>query len=103
MSIGAYKPMITNMNIAKYSKAGLMPDYDPTMSRPLLLKKSQVKYLKGKSLEKGLTIVPLMVYSNNRFIKVEIAVCRGRKTYNKKEVLKKRDVDRDLKRTLKKI
>lgn len=97
------KPMITNMNIAKYSKAGVLPDYDPTHSRPLLLRKSQIRYLKGKSQEKGLTIVPLVVYTNNRFIKVEIAVCRGRKTYDKKEVLKKRDTDRDLKRTLKKF
>lgn len=97
------KPLITNMNIAKYGKAGPLPDYNPTESRPLLLKKKQIDYLKGKSLEKGLTIVPLMVYTNNRFIKVEIAVCRGRKTYDKKEVLKKRDTDREIKRTLKQI
>jgi SsrA-binding protein len=97
------KPTIINMNISKYPQAGVLPDYDPTQTRELLLHKNEISYLKGKSQEKGLTIVPLMVYTNNRFIKVEIGVGRGKKNYDKREVIKKRDLDREVKRTLKNI
>jgi len=92
---------LTGAHIQKYKMAGLMPDYDPERRRKLLLHKKQIQYLQGKSLEKGLTIVPLKVYTNDRLIKVDIGIGRGRKLYNKKEYLKKRDVDREIDRTLK--
>jgi len=95
------KPMLTGAHISKYAPAGPLPDYDPERSRPLLLKKKQIDYLKGKSMEKGLTIVPLLVYTNNRFIKVEIGIGRGKKTFDKREAIKKRDTEREIQRTLK--
>jgi len=93
---------LTGAHISKYGPSGNV-DYEPDRSRKLLLKKKQIRYLAGKSQEKGLTIVPLSVYTKNRFIKVEIAVGRGRHKYDKREVIKKRDTDREVKRILKKI
>lgn len=92
---------LTNANITKYKEAGALPDYEPTHSRRLLLRKREIRYLQGKLAEKGLTIVPLSVYTKNRFIKVEIAVGRGKKQYDKRETIKKRDTEREIKRSLK--
>lgn len=93
--------ILTNANITKYKFAGNLEGYDPTQSRKLLLKKKEIRYLRGKSEEKGLTIVPLKVYSKNRLIKIEIAVARGKKLYDKKETLKQRDTEREIRRSLK--
>ena len=95
------KAGIAKMHIGKYEPAGAQGEYDPTRWRPILLHKKQIAYLLGKEQEKGLTIIPLMVYTISRYIKVEIGICKGRKTYNKKEIIKKRDTDRELKRALK--
>jgi len=92
---------LTNAHISKYKPAGKLEDYDPERSRRVLLKAKQIRYLQGKSQEKGLTIVPISVYTRQRFIKLEIAVARGRHTYDKREVIKKRDLDKEVKRTLK--
>lgn len=92
---------LTNAHITKYKMAGALPDYDPDRSRRLLLHKKQIRYLTGKSQEKGLTIVPIKVYTKDRLIKIELGVGRGRKSFDKREVLKKRAVDLDIKRGLK--
>jgi SsrA-binding protein len=92
---------LTNTQITPYSHARLPPDYDPAQPRKLLLHKKEIDYLRGKSQQKGLTIVPLKVYTKNQLIKVQIAVAQGKHTYNKKETLKKRDLEREYKRTLK--
>ena len=95
------KAFVLNMHINKYNPAGPMPDYDPTRSRPLLLHKKQIAYLQGKTMEKGLTIVPLRVYTKERYLKIEVAVARGKKTFDKREVIKARDVKREIQRGLK--
>lgn len=95
------EPMITGMHITKYKYSGHLTDYDPTRSRKLLLRKKEIAKLYGKSQEKGLTIVPLSVYTKGRYIKLEIAICRGKKTHDKREALKKRDTDKQLRRALK--
>lgn len=92
---------ISNMHISKYKPAGHLPDYDPDQWRELLLHKKQINRLLGKMTEKGLTIVPLKMYTKGRLIKIELGVCKGKKTYNKREILKKRDTDREIQRTLK--
>ena len=95
------KAWLTNAHITKYQPAGPMPDYDPTANREILLHKKELKYLQGKTMEKGLTIVPLSVYTKLRFIKVQIGVGRGKKLHDKRETIKKRDTEREMKRTLK--
>ncbi|MEK7213383.1 MAG: SsrA-binding protein SmpB [Patescibacteria group bacterium] len=92
---------LTNAHISAYQQAGKLLDYDPTHSRRLLLHKREIKYLQGKAHEKGLTVVPLKVYTKNRLIKVELGLGRGRHKYDKRDLLKKRDLDRETKQTLK--
>lgn len=88
-------PMLTGAQIAPYKSAGIIKDYDPTVSRKLLFSKKEIYYLKAKAQEEGLTIVPLKVYTKARFIKLEVAVARGKKTYDKREAIKKRDFERE--------
>ncbi len=92
---------LTNAHISAYKAAGPQPEYDPTHSRRLLLHKREIDYLRGKTQEKGLTIVPISVYNRGRFIKVEIAVARGKHQYDKRETIKKREVEREMKRLIK--
>ncbi len=95
--------LLTNAHISKYKNAGNLDSYDPTKSRKLLLKAKQIAYLQGKSQEKGLTIVPLSVYTKGRRIKVEIGVGKGKKKYDKKETKKRRDIEREAQRSIKEI
>ena len=74
---------------------------DPIRERELLLKKTELDHLIGKSKEKGLTLVPTKLYTKNGLIKLEFALARGKKLHDKRETIKRRDIDRDLKRTLK--
>lgn len=82
-------------HIAKYPKAGPLPDYDPERSRKLLLHKKQLDTLRGKREEEGLTVVPLRAYMRDGRIKLEVAVARGKKQYEKRETIKKRELDRE--------
>lgn len=88
-------------HISKYQKAGPLPDYDPTRPRKLLLHKKEIKSLIGKLQQKGLTLVPLKVYTKNNFIKLEFGVGRGKKKFDKRQTIKKRETDRQIQRTLK--
>lgn len=88
------------MHISPYGKAGPLPDYNPTRPRKLLLKKKELIYIYSKIQQKGLTIIPLKVYTKLSKIKVEIGICRGRKKYEKKEVIKKREVERQIRETM---
>ena len=87
--------------ISKYRFAGKLPDYDPTRLRKLLLRKKEISRLLGKIQEKGLTLIPIRVYTKANLIKVEIALGRGKKKIDKRETIKKREVDRDLRRRMK--
>ena len=91
---------LLNTHISKY-KYSTLKDYEPERSRKILLNKKQIAYLTGKMQEKGLTIVPLSVYTKGRKIKVEIGIGRGKKQYDKKRVLKERQEGRDMRRALK--
>ncbi len=81
--------------------AGGLSDYDSQRSRKLLLKKSELKYLIGKSQERGLTLVPLRLYSKGNLVKLEIGVGRGKKKYDKREAIKKREFERKISRLVK--
>ncbi|PIR03820.1 MAG: SsrA-binding protein [Candidatus Magasanikbacteria bacterium CG11_big_fil_rev_8_21_14_0_20_39_34] len=95
------EPMITGLHIPKYKYSGHLKEYDPERSRKLLLSQKQIAYIQGKSQEKGLTIIPLSIYTKGRYIKVEIGVCRGKKTHDKRRVIKKRELDRETRRAIK--
>ena len=92
---------LTNAHISRYKHAIPNPSYDPTRSRPLLLHKKEINALKAQTQEKGLTIVPLNIYTKGHLVKVRIGVARGRHQYDKRDVLKKRANDRDARIALK--
>ncbi len=92
---------LMNMQIPPYQVGNTPLDYDPTRTRKLLLSKKQIKELVPADGRKGLTLVPLSLYSKGRLIKVELAVVKGKKNYDKRESIKKRDVDREMSREYK--
>ena len=89
-------------NIHPYQPKNAPPDYNPERWRKLLLKKSEIKYLIGKSKQKGLTLVPLKLYTTRSGkIKLEFALVRGKKKFDKREQIKKREIERKIERILK--
>ena len=90
-----------NVHIAPYSN-GSISNVDPDRKRKLLLHKREIRLLEQKTREKGLTLVPLSMYfSENSLVKVELAVGRGKKSYDKRESIAKRDAQRDIDRAMK--
>ena len=93
---------LVGVHISAYKPAsGMLDDYDPLCSRVLLLNKKQISALIGKLKQKHLTLAPLSVYSKSGIIKVELGLARGKKQYEKRESIKKRDIERDIGRKLK--
>tara|TARA_Y100001935_G_scaffold249244_1_gene247523 strand:+ start:444 stop:884 length:441 start_codon:yes stop_codon:yes gene_type:complete len=92
---------VLNMFIPPYQAANTPKDYDPYRNRKLLLTKKEIATLQGHEAQKGLTIVPISVYNKGRNLKIDIAVARGKKKYDKREDLKKRTAKRDIERSLK--
>ena len=91
---------LLNMFISEY-KEGNIFNHEETRTRKLLLHKNEIRKINDKIKIKGLTIVPLKVYFVRGKAKVEIAVARGKHTYDKKETIKQRDIDREMKKSLK--
>jgi SsrA-binding protein len=88
-------------NISPYQPKNAPPDYNPERSRKLLLKKSEIKYLIGKSKQKSLTLIPLKLYTTKSGrIKIGFAIAKGKKRFDKREQIKKREVERKIKRAL---
>ena len=92
---------LINANIPPYQVKNAPRDYDPLRNRRLLLTKKEIGELGGNEKNKSLTIVPLSVYNKGRKIKVEIALVKGKKKYDKRETLKKHDTDREIRRQMK--
>lgn len=92
---------VRNMNINEYSK-GSIYNHEPKRDRKLLLKKQELKKLINKLKDQGLTIIPLRMFiSKSGYAKLEIALSKGKKIFDKREDIKKRDVQRETSRTLK--
>ena len=89
-----------NLYIAPYRYATIKPP-DPLRTRKLLLHKREILRLMGKVKEKGYTLIPLRVYFKNGKVKVEIALARGKKARDRREELRQRDLERQLRRELK--
>jgi SsrA-binding protein len=92
---------LNEAHISRY-KLSSRKDYDPTRKRKLLLHKKQILKIEQAAKEKGKTVVPLELYLKGGLIKVEVGICRGKKLHDKREVLKKRAQDLEIKRQLKK-
>ena len=92
---------LTHASVPAYKFAGNISNYDPTRPRKLLLKKSEINTLLGKSRSAGLTLVPIRVYTKKRLIKLEFGVGRGKKKYDKREDIKRKESKRKLDRAIK--
>lgn len=91
-----------NLYIAPYAMGNRENPEEPTHERKLLLHRSQIEKLKAKTVERGLTLIPLKLYFNKRGIaKVELAVAKGKKLWDKRTDIKKRDAERDIDRAMK--
>ncbi len=91
---------LLSLHISEY-KQGNINNHVPTRDRKLLMNRSEIRKLIGKTKEKGLTLVPLRLYFKNGRVKVEIALAKGKKVYDKRADIAKRDFQRDQERKIK--
>ena len=89
-----------NVNISAYSHRGYA-DHEPLRQRKLLMHRNEIRKLIGKTTEKGMTIVPTRMYYKSGRVKVEIGLAKGKKDYDKRETIKKREVDRETRAAVK--
>lgn len=96
------EPFARNIHVSPYKPAaGQQTDYNPTRRRKLLLHKKEISRLEKQLNTSGITIVPLDFHLRNNRIKVTIGICRGKKKHDRREELKKRSQDLDIRRALK--
>lgn len=93
--------VLYNTHISPYAEASYL-NVEPTRERRLLLRKNQIRKLAGQLAQRGFTLAPLKVYFNERgFAKIELALCKGKKLYDKREAIKRREMELGLRRALK--
>jgi len=92
---------LINAHIPPYQPANTPIDYDPYRNRRILLTKKEIRELGDTENSKGLTLVPISMYNNGYKVKVEIAIAKGKKKFDKRETIKKRESDRNIRRFLK--
>jgi SsrA-binding protein len=88
---------LVNLHIPAYEKASIDP-HNPLRPRKLLLHKNQIRRLLVRTQERGLTLIPLQIYFRGQVAKVELALARGKRKYDKREAIAKREADRDMER-----
>ncbi|UPA18304.1 SsrA-binding protein SmpB [Borrelia puertoricensis] len=91
---------LENLHIAKYKEGNLF-NHEEIRHRKLLLTKKEIQKLKKFKEKEGYTLVPISIYLNNSLIKVELGVCKGKKLFDKREVLKQKSIKKDLNREIK--
>src|ERR687884_97031 len=89
-----------NVNISPYSHRGYA-DHDPLRRRKLLLHRDEIRKLIGKTVEKGMTLVPVRLYYKNGRVKVALSLAKGKKDYDKRETVKRREADRETRAAMK--
>ncbi|MDD5341633.1 MAG: SsrA-binding protein SmpB [Patescibacteria group bacterium] len=92
---------LTNAQIPPYKAAGPLPGYDSKRSRKLLLNKKELDYLRGKTEQSGLTMIPLSLYTKDSKIKLEFALAKGKRKSDKRQTIREREAKRDISRALK--
>ncbi|MBE5752887.1 MAG: SsrA-binding protein SmpB [Clostridiales bacterium] len=92
---------VKNMHVALYDKSDAFSTKDTRRDRKLLLHKSELSKIAGKINRQGYTLVPLKLYFKDSLVKIEIALCKGKHTYDKKQSIAERDVKRDTERAIK--
>jgi SsrA-binding protein len=90
------EPFLIGVKVPPYQPNNAGANYPEGRERKLLLNKKEIDYLLGKTKTKGFSLIPLKIYENNGRIKLEFALAKGSKKYDKKEKIKKRDIQRDI-------
>lgn len=98
ITIRGNEAFLVGMFIPPYQENNTPKKYDPYRNRKLLLKKDEILELEKTEKAKGLTIAPISVYNKGKYIKVDIAVAKGKKKFDKRETLKKKNTLRDIER-----
>ena len=101
ITIRGGEAFLIGANIPAYQPANAPEDFNPLRNRKLLLTKKELKTLSDIEAKKGLTIVAIAVYNAGRKLKLEIGIAKGKKSFDKRDSIKKRDTDREIRRTLK--
>lgn len=101
ITVRGNEAFVINMQVPPYQPSNTPKGYDPLRNRRLLVTKKEIERLTKEEAQKGLTIIPISVYNKGRKLKLEIAIARGKKKYDKRETIKKRDTDREIRRSLK--
>ena len=91
---------VYNIHINPYRNRGYS-DHEPTRKRKLLLHGQEIRKLIGKTVEKGMTLVPVRMYFKNGRVKVAVSLAKGKKEYDKRETIKRREVDRETRSAIK--
>lgn len=91
---------LSNVHISPYEQGNLF-NHDPLRTRKLLMHRKQIDRLIGETKNTGVTLIPLKIYIKNGFAKVLIGIAKGKKQYDKREDLKRKDINREIDRTLK--
>ncbi len=99
--IRGQEPYLIGAKIPAYQPKNTPSDYNPEQLRKLLLNKKEINYLLGKVNERGFSLIPLKVYEQHGRIKLEFALAKGKKKFDKKEKIKKKDAQRDIQRQFK--
>ncbi len=94
------EPFLVGIKVPPYQPNNIGSDYNDSRERKLLLNKKEIDYLIGKTKIKGFSLIPLKIYENNGRIKLEFGLAKGKKKYDKKEKIKKRDNEREVNREL---
>jgi SsrA-binding protein len=89
-----------NVNISPYSHRGYA-EHEPLRQRKLLMRREEIRKLIGKTMEKGMTLVPLRMYFKSGRVKVAVGLARGKKDYDKRETIKRRETDRETRAAIK--
>ncbi len=100
LRISTNEPWLIGAKIPPYQPKNAPADYNPERSRKILLNKKEINYLTGKVNERGFSLIPLKIYNKNGRVKIEFGLAKGKKKFNKKESIKKREVEREILRHL---
>jgi len=96
--IGGNGPELVGAKVPPYQPKNAPSDYNPERPRQLLLNKKEIDELAGKAAQKGFSLIPLKVYDKSGRIKLEFGLARGKKKYDKKEKIKAKDIERQIRR-----
>jgi len=94
------KLILHNCHIDPYTKSAIVYNHDPVRERILLVHKRELKKLEGETTERGVTLIPLAIYFKGGRAKLELGVAKGKKQHDKRETIKRKEMDRDLRRAM---